>query len=453
MQLIQLSNVDHQGVQQVVASLDKPVLLNSSPAGAYDSRYDIYAAEPVAHVTYVAGELTTSDPELMHDQGNLFHCINQLRDKYLPKPHHLSEIDEAPPFCGGLLGYLGYPRLQGRSNFHAWDAFVGVYYWALIFDHQSSCYSLVFHEQCTLQQRERITALIEGSANQENPANSVAQFELLTPFQNCQSETQYRHSFDKIMDYIQAGDCYQANLTQQLRAECRGEPFAAYQLLQRTANAPFSAYLNWGPGALLSVSPERLLGISALRARSQPIKGTRPRSLDLNKDQALAEELVASAKDRAENLMIVDLIRNDFGRECKTGSVHTDRLFELQSFHNVHHLVSSVSGELEDDDASLRLFESCFPGGSITGAPKLRAMEIIEETEVNLRRSYCGSVFYFSACGNFDSNITIRSLLWQQDHLLAWAGGGIVADSQWQSEYQECFDKINSLIKVLEKLI
>ena len=221
--------------------------------------------------------------------------------------------------------------------------------------------------------------------------------------------------------------------------------------MRNATQAPFSAYMNWQSGALLSLSPERFLSLRDNTVLTQPIKGTRPRSEDSNTDAQLASALVESEKDRAENLMIVDLLRNDLGRVCKTGSVKANQLFALQSFSNVHHMVSSISGELAQGLGAFELLASCFPGGSITGAPKLRAMEIIEQLEQASRRAYCGSVFYLSANGNMDSSITIRTLLWQQDHILCWAGGGIVADSECDAEYDECFDKINIIIKTLQK--
>jgi para-aminobenzoate synthetase component 1 len=185
---------------------------------------------------------------------------------------------------------------------------------------------------------------------------------------------------------------------------------------------------------------------------TSPIKGTRPRHADPQSDRRAAEELRASEKDRAENLMIVDLLRNDLGRSCVPGSIHVDRLFELQSFPTVHHLVSTVIGELASDRQSNDLLRDSFPGGSITGAPKRRAMEIIAELEPSPREVYCGSILYVSADGRMDSNIAIRTLLCGDGEIRCWAGGGIVADSLWEQEYQETFDKVGRLLETLEQL-
>ena len=202
----------------------------------------------------------------------------------------------------------------------------------------------------------------------------------------------------------------------------------------------------------MCLSPERFLALHGHRVETSPIKGTRPRQGDARADELAAMELRSSEKDRAENLMIVDLLRNDLGRSCLPGSIHVDRLFELQSFPTVHHLVSTISGELREDCGAFELLRDSFPGGSITGAPKRRAMQIIAELEPDRRQAYCGSVFYVSADGRMDSNIAIRTLLCRDGEMLCWGGGGIVADSQWQREYQETYDKVGRFLTVLENL-
>jgi para-aminobenzoate synthetase component 1 len=219
------------------------------------------------------------------------------------------------------------------------------------------------------------------------------------------------------------------------------------------AAAPFAAYLALADNsALMSLSPERFISLHGHHVETSPIKGTRPRYSDRRADGQAAAELRASDKDRAENLMIVDLLRNDLGRSCVPGSIHVDRLFEVQSFPTVHHLVSTISGELQDDRGPTDLLRDSFPGGSITGAPKRRAMQIIAELEPDPRQAYCGSLLYISADGRMDSNIAIRTLLCDQGEVRCWGGGGIVADSQWQQEYQETYDKVGKFLIVLEQL-
>lgn len=216
------------------------------------------------------------------------------------------------------------------------------------------------------------------------------------------------------------------------------DPFAGYQALP-------------DGGAIISLSPERFLRISAGQVETRPIKGTRPRHIDPEQDQAQADALLASRKDRAENLMIVDLLRNDLGRSCRVGSVRVPELFALESYPNVHHLVSAVTGELAADKDALDLIAGSFPGGSITGAPKIRAMQIIDELEPTRRALYCGSLLYLDVRGEMDSSIAIRSLLAKDGQINCWGGGGIVADSNGQAEYQESITKVKVLLATLEQ--
>jgi para-aminobenzoate synthetase component 1 len=207
-----------------------------------------------------------------------------------------------------------------------------------------------------------------------------------------------------------------------------------------------------GNDAVLSLSPERFVKVSQGQVETRPIKGTRPRGRDAAQDAAYAAELLASAKDRAENLMIVDLLRNDLGRSCRIGSVKVPELFSLESYPNVHHLVSSVTGTLAADHDALDLIAGSFPGGSITGAPKIRAMQIIDELEPSRRALYCGSLIYLDVRGEMDSSIAIRSLLVKDGQVSCWGGGGIVADSDCEAEYQESFTKVRILLETLQNL-
>ncbi|NTV96988.1 MAG: anthranilate synthase component I family protein, partial [Thiobacillus sp.] len=214
--------------------------------------------------------------------------------------------------------------------------------------------------------------------------------------------------------------------------------------------APFGAYLNHPGAGILSTSPERFIELRGTRVTTRPIKGTRPRGADPASDRALAAELLASAKDRAENLMIVDLLRNDLGKVCVTGSVTVPGLFEVESFANVHHLVSTVTGTLASDRDAFDLLRATFPGGSITGAPKRRAMAIIEELEPHRRGPYCGAIGYVGYNGDMDTNIAIRTLVGRGDIVSFGVGGGIVADSVAEQEYQECLDKAAPMLRLLQ---
>jgi para-aminobenzoate synthetase component 1 len=210
------------------------------------------------------------------------------------------------------------------------------------------------------------------------------------------------------------------------------------------------AYMNFGELQVLSASPERFLQVVGQHVETRPIKGTRPRAGDVQRDDANARDLQTSLKDRAENLMIVDLLRNDIGKSCQTGSVRADRLFALESFANVHHLVSTVTGKLNPGMTAVDLLRGCFPGGSITGAPKLRAMEIIEELEPNRRGIYCGAIGYIGFDGNMDTNIAIRTAVFSDGEFRFWAGGGIVADSEMEKEYRETWDKASSMLDLMQ---
>jgi para-aminobenzoate synthetase component 1 len=242
--------------------------------------------------------------------------------------------------------------------------------------------------------------------------------------------------------------------------------------LREIAAAPYSAYVEYENNAVLCLSPERFISANGRELLTQPIKGTAPRDSDATRDHQLAQQLQSSEKNRAENLMIVDLLRNDLGRSCKPGSIRVEQLFELQSFATVHHLVSSIRGELRDDLHAIDALKNCFPGGSITGAPKHRAMQIIDELEPNARSIFCGAIGYIDVNGNMDSNITIRTLLAQNtfsqkrqtektyseqqtshdQRIYAWAGGGVVADSNSDEELQETNNKIDALLNALAEI-
>jgi para-aminobenzoate synthetase component 1 len=214
--------------------------------------------------------------------------------------------------------------------------------------------------------------------------------------------------------------------------------------------APFSAFLNYPHVQLLSSSPERFLKVKGGTVETKPIKGTRPRSPNPEEDMYSREALRESLKDRAENVMIVDLLRNDIGKNCAAGSVHVPALFAVESYTTVHHLVSTVRGRLAEGRHALDLLRDCFPGGSITGAPKIRAMEIIEELEPNRRGAYCGAIGYVGFDGAMDTNIAIRTLIHSDHGIRFWAGGGIVADSVLEQEYQECYHKAAAMLTLLK---
>jgi para-aminobenzoate synthetase component 1 len=260
----------------------------------------------------------------------------------------------------------------------------------------------------------------------------------------------YLTAVERVREYIRAGDIFQANLSQRFEAAF-DEPAWSYYLRLRQRNpAPFAVFMEIPDSSILSASPERFLHVDVLGAvETRPIKGTRPRGVGPEHDAALGAALTESSKDRAENLMIVDLMRNDLSRVCLPGTVRVPELFTLERYATVHHLVSTVVGQLEPGLDALDLLRAAFPGGSITGAPKLRAMEIIAALEPSSRGVYCGSIGYWSVTGELDTNIAIRTALVQRGRVYFSAGGGIVADSDPEQEYLETLHKARGLIDAL----
>lgn len=421
-------------------------LLDSAFPFASSGRYDILTALPAQTLpTPVPG---SSEQSYQQFYTSMHHLHTERYANVHPPTQEL-------PFCGGLLGCLGYDaanglhRLQSAASEHPNLnlTHVNAYDWCVVQDHllgKSVLVAMPWMDRGVINDLSR--RLRVPKAAQEDD------FELSGPFCSNLSEHEYHAAFRRIQDYITAGDCYQVNLAQRFSSQYSGDPWQAYRTLRAIAGAPFSAFLSCGDDrAIMSLSPERFLALQGQHVTTSPIKGTRPRYRDKKTDQLAATELMNSAKDRAENLMIVDLLRNDLGRSCLPGSIHVDKLFELNSYPTVHHLVSSISGELRPDCSAVDLLRDSFPGGSITGAPKRRAMEIIAELEPDPREAYCGSVFYISADGRMDSNIAIRTLVCRDQTIHCWGGGGIVADSQWQQEYQETYDKVGRFLSALEQ--
>jgi para-aminobenzoate synthetase component 1 len=261
----------------------------------------------------------------------------------------------------------------------------------------------------------------------------------------------YEAVVQQVVDYILAGDIFQANLSQRFLADLPAEldGWSLYRRLRTRNPAPFAAYLRTGEVEIVSASPERFLKLADRRVETRPIKGTRPRGSTPEEDRRLGEELLASAKDRAENVMIVDLLRNDLSRVCRDHTVLTPEICALESFATVHHLVSTVTGELRPGLDPVDLLRATFPGGSITGAPKIRAMEIIAELEPTQRGPYCGAIGWLGGDGWMDTSITIRTYAIKDRRVAFQAGGGIVADSDPAAEYDETLDKARALIEAL----
>lgn len=425
------------------------MLLDSAASGHINSRYSILVADPIATLQLQHGKLVIADADGLHYplQQGPFTVLQQLLRQYFPETP-----DTSLPFCGGILGYFGYDAGEATEvaipaktrTVDMPDIAVGLYQWALILDkQQQQLWYADYRGNADKHWQERL----KNWPTAQVPANT---FSLQSNWQANMSREQYLQKFEHIQQYLLSGDCYQINLAQRFHARYQGDEWQAYLTLRETNAAPFSAFIRLPQGAVLSISPERFLQLQQRQVETKPIKGTRPRGLCPMTDAVEAENLRTSPKDRAENVMIVDLLRNDLGKVCEPGSVQVPSLFAIESFPAVHHLVSTVTGHLSPQYDACDLLKGAFPGGSITGAPKIRAMQIIAELEPDNRSVYCGAIGYISSHGDMDTNITIRTLVCHNQHIYCWAGGGIVADSVADSEYQETLDKVNRILPVLK---
>ena len=414
------------------------LFLDSSAQGAL-SRYSFLTADPVA---------VARSPDAARD-------LLRAR-RHTPPPRSLPGL---PPFQGGIAGYIGYDwgaELErvtrppaDRSTPRIADVALALYDWVIAWDHlEDKAWVIVTGRDAEAAARgawvrERLAA--PAPAIHDHPAPALA------PPQSNVARTEFETGVSRIREYIAAGDVYQVNLSQRFHAPFAGWPLALYRRLRARNPAPFGAYLEFAGAHVASISPERFLrlDVTTRLAEARPIKGTRPRGTTPVKDSALARELLESEKDRAENVMIVDLLRNDLGKVCRPGSVQASELFALESHPTVHHLVSTVTGVLADGADAFDLLRAAFPGGSVTGAPKIRAMQIIAELERAPRGLYCGAIGYVSATGAMDFNIPIRTIVLHGGTATFHAGAGIVWDSEPAAEYQETLAKARTLIEAL----
>lgn len=413
------------------------------------SRYDILVAQP--GMTLITRGNNTEIADATGTVTSTLDPFDLIREKIGRQIEGVPNI----PFCGGALGYWGYDLARGlaklppRQNEEQLpEMAIGIYDWALLIDHQEKEARLVSRLQLP-----STIALLPKILDRllQRTKKPIKSFSVAGPINSNFTLNEYSTAYKKIKDYLHAGDCYQVNLAQCFTVEASGDAFEAYQSMRETTPAPYSAFLSFPDVQILSASPERFLQVTDGKIETKPIKGTRPRGLDAQSDELLKEDLRKNKKDQAENVMIVDLMRNDLSQSCETGSVKVNRLFEIESFSNVHHLVSTITGKLATGKDSIALLRDCFPGGSITGAPKIRAMEIIEKLEPQKRGIYCGSIGYIGWDGNMDTSIVIRTLIYSNGKMHFSVGGGIVADSDVNDEYQETLDKAAGMLELLGK--
>ncbi|RDT52292.1 aminodeoxychorismate synthase component 1 [Escherichia coli] len=421
------------------------MLLHSGHADHACNRFDILVADPLSTLVTRGEQTVITDAE--GEQLSLdcpFTLVKQAIDKAGIRP----QADDFLPFQGGALGLFGYDlgrRFEKLPSFAQQDILlpdmaIGIYDWAVVVDHHTQRVTLLSYRE----PQARLAWL-----NGQTPPSAIP-FRLTAPWQANMTRSEYGEKFRQVQAWLHSGDCYQVNLAQRFQAQYVGDEWQAFCHLNRSNRAPFSAFLRLEEGAILSLSPERFIQLSDDVIETRPIKGTLPRLPDAQADAQQAQKLAASAKDRAENLMIVDLMRNDIGRVAEPGSVRVPELFVVEPFPAVHHLVSTVTAKLPAALHASDVLRAAFPGGSITGAPKIRAMAIIDELEPQRRNAWCGSIGYISFCGAMDTSITIRTLTAWAGQIFCSAGGGIVADSNEEAEYQETFDKVNRILQQLE---
>lgn len=448
-------------------------------------RYSFLAADPAIVIHGKGATAVRTDTATGRTTLLATHALGAVRETLAP--HRAEPFPGLPPFQGGAAGYLSYDwgavleRLPSPryDDLAIPDVVFPIYDWVIAWDHlerrawvistglpatgaeKSQRSAIRLRAVLARLRADSLSAEISPSLSPTVPAEQDVEMAPSYPVSDTElpADIDLRSSFTHrgyldalthVREYIIAGDIYQANLSQRFEAPLTESPWTLYRRLRAINPAPFAAFLDFGAVTVASASPERFLRLdTAGRVEARPIKGTRPRGVYPAHDAALGRALQESAKDRAENLMIVDLMRNDLSRVSVAGSVRVPEIFALERYATVHHLVSTVTGTLEPGRDAVDLLCATFPGGSITGAPKVRAMEIIAELEPSRRGVYCGSIGYISLTGVMDTSIVIRTYQVVRGRVYFSAGGGIVADSDPEQEYRETFDKARALIRAL----
>lgn len=450
-------------VAPAFAHLPGLALLESSQAGSL-GRYSYLTADPFLRVTSTGDNIDITwsrRPQQSESRrGQPFAVLRGLLAEFA-----CAAAPEGPPFQGGAVGAFAYDLgrqleelpTSARCDVPTPELSLGFYDWALAHDHQTQTSWLVTTglpdgtaAAAGARRAEIMDILAAWQSRNGDTGAAREDFRLTTPLESNLTRAQYLDMVRRAQEYIAAGDIYQVNLSQRFAAGWQGAPWALYQRLREESPVPFGAFLDLGGSWVASASPEQFLRVNDGRVETRPIKGTRPRGDSPAVDAALAEELRASAKDRAENLMIVDLLRNDLGKVCRLGSIRVPALWEVAGYSNVWQLVSTVTGELRADADAVAVLEASFPGGSVTGCPKIRAMEIIEELEPVRRGIYCGAIGYLGLNGTLETSIVIRTIVLTPDRLYLQVGGAVVADSHPEAEYAETLVKAQAARRVLE---
>ncbi len=433
------------------------IFLDSAQLRDHCGQYSFIAVDPFLVLQSKNGVLRLNGSQF---EGDPFTVLSENLKKF-----SLTTVADLPPFQGGAAGFFSYDlyqhleKIQGRQiddmNFP--DLVLGFYDLVIAFDH-SVQKAWIFSSGYPMQGASRIARAKERLQWLQNKLSTVSPLPAVSSItlkeqaiQTNFTAAQYQTTVGQVIDYILAGDIFEANLTQRFKTRLPDQlsPFDLYRRLRLLNPAPFAAYLQLDDTILASASPERFLKLTQGKVETRPIKGTRPRGKTQEEDAQWIAELVHSEKDHAENVMIVDLLRNDLSRVCKDHSVKVLQLCGLESYAAVHHLVSVITGQLHDHFHAVDLLRATFPGGSITGAPKIRAMEIIAELEPTCRGPYCGSIGYIGFNGDMDSSIVIRTYAIKNKDITFQAGGAVVADSNPRDEYEEALLKANALRSAL----
>ena len=432
-------------VYDLIHDHDWPIYLCSNNKIFPDHKYDIITSQPREKIFFY------NDKTIIEKNGKKITSTEEpiyvLKDLMKKYKNDNSDL----PFTGGAIGYISYDHgaryeniSQKYNDFNIPSFAFGLYDWAYIADHDAKQSCLIYHEKNSF-----IKSIID--LLNSYPKNKKKYFFKIKS--KCESNTtydEYKKKFDKIKRYIEEGDCYQINFSQRFSAKYEGDCYSIFKKLNKVYASPYTGFINFPFIKIMTFSPECFISQNKEHVSTKPIKGTRPISKDSIENKKIIDELLNSDKDKAENLMIVDLLRNDFGRNCKYGSVSVENLFDVETFSNVHHLVSTVNGTISNNSDIYSLLKGCFPGGSITGAPKIRAMQIIDEIECSNRGIYCGSIGYISGNDKSNLNIAIRTIFADDNTLYFWGGGGIVYDSEVELEYKETLDKVRPLLDLFK---
>jgi para-aminobenzoate synthetase component I len=447
----------------VIGAWPQPALLESGPGFGEAGRWSVLAAYPrlVWEATDSRWSLQTDNGAAENGEGDVLTVLAGLLRRFGLADAGEQPNPKIPPFQGGMIGFLGYdlaplierlPRRTPRDS-RLPDIRLALYDTAVTIDSQTGrvqlwAWDLLGEGRPAAERRCRAWRKALDRAFRSPRTAATAGRSLEPPSSSFDRET-YVATVRKVLEFIAAGDVFQVNLSQRFMTRGRHNPLELYLRLKEQSPAPFAAFLHWKDLAVLSASPESFYQTRGDILVTRPIKGTRRRGIDPDDDNRLAAELLASPKDRAELTMIVDLERNDLGRVCEYGSVIVRDPLSIESFAQVHHLVATVEGRLRQNAGPVDVIRALFPGGSITGAPKIRAMEIIDELELNRRSLYTGAIGYLSRGGSSGFNIAIRSIIVEGDRASFQVGGGIVADSDPEAEYEETLAKGRGMLAVL----